>query len=150
MIRGAGPVRRRNLGLLFGPREAGCWEFLLGQAWISCLVAAAIGWLAHSPVAWKVARGCFAEAMSITLLLTSVAQWVWLEERFPQIPDACFTTVGYMALAFFPLLFVNAFFSSPLLSLLALACFAIPLFLLVLSLLTRIFLALGERLRGPR
>ncbi|MBX3171206.1 MAG: hypothetical protein KF760_27605 [Candidatus Eremiobacteraeota bacterium] len=67
-------MRQRGLGLLFGPREGGCWEFLLCQAWLSGLAASAVAWFTGSRWIWEIARGFLSEAVVITLLLASVAQ----------------------------------------------------------------------------
>lgn len=140
-------MRRANRGLLFGPREAGCWEFLLAQAWSCFLLAAAIGWFTGSLVAWRVASSFFAEGTLLVLLLVSVAQLCWVEERFPRIPGICLQLTGLMVPGFVLFTFAHALSSIPLLALLAFACLAIYGGLLLLSILVRLSLALWDRLR---
>ena len=82
------PVRHCNRGLLFGPREAGCWEFLVFQAFSCGLVASVLGWATGNRTSRHLAGYFWAEGIAIVLLLTSVAQSRWLEERFPRFPQS--------------------------------------------------------------
>ncbi len=136
--------------MLFGPREAGCWEFLLLQAWGFCLIAGAIGWFSGNPVAWKVARGFFAEAFLLTLFLVSVAQSFWVEERFPQIPDRCSELVGYLFVGSLLSLFVGPILQAPVLSVIAGGGFAFLFAQLLFSVVLRLCLfAWGRLHKGP-
>ena len=140
--------RRGNLGLLFGPRESGCWEFLLAQAWGFCLITAAIGWFSGSQVAWKVSRSFLFEGLGITLLLLSVAQVCWVGERFPQIPGGCYNALFYLLVGSSLGMILAGVISSPDLAAVAFGGLTFLLGVLLLSVLTRILLAIWQRLRG--
>lgn len=89
-------MRNRRQGLLFGPREAGCWEFLLGQAWLCALASGAAAYAIRAPALISVAIGFGGEAIGLSLFLLMFAQLFWLEERFPGIPDWCLQVWGWL------------------------------------------------------
>lgn len=90
-------MRNRRRGLLFGPREAGCWHVLLTQAWLCAVIA---GVAAHfTKFVWvqQLALMFASEAVGLTLFLLSVAQAFWFEERFPSL-GWLLQVVGYVFL----------------------------------------------------
>ena len=132
---------RGNRGLLFGPREAGCWQTLLTQAFSCGLLAAALGWWTGNRAAWHIAGSFLSEGLAIVLLLTSAAQLFWLEERFPRVPLAW---IGYSVPAALALLVVGGVCGQVLLAQLGLALLALMLGLLLLSIALRLVLALWD------
>lgn len=144
-MRGSNRSRR---GLLFGPREAGCWEFVLGLGWKCTLVTGLLAWLTGNFVIRQIAGMFFCLSLSTTLLLLSMAQYVWVSERWPSIPDVCYQVAVWLVI-------VSIF--SPLLARLTGQIWIVNwgmlyllgmLTLLLLSLLLRIVLSFWERASG--
>ena len=141
-------INRSRRGLLFGPREAGCWEFVLGLGWLFTLVTGLLAWLTGNSALRHIAGTFFCIALSTTLLLLSLAQSFWVSERWPSIPDFCYQILGWLLIA-------SIF--SPLLARLTDQAWIVNwgvlyllgmLTLLLLSLLLRIGLSFWERASG--
>ena len=135
-------MRHHNRGLLFGQREAGCCQFLLGQAFSFGLIAAVLGWATGNRTSWRLAGSFLAEGVAIVLLLASVAQSCWLEERFPRFPQGW---ISYSVLAAFGLLVTGGVCDNAPMLQLALGFLALMLGVLLLSMLLRLVLSFLAR-----
>ena len=144
-------MRRLNhsrRGLLSGPREGGCWAFLLAQAFLCTLVTGALASITESSVLKTLAEMFLGEAVSITLLLLSLAQSSWVEERWPRIPNACYQLPGWLLVASVLSLVVGNLTGQAWIVHWAIAYVLGMLALLLLSLPLRIVLSLWDRARG--
>lgn len=70
------------------------------------MVTGLLAWLTGNSAIRQIAGMFFCLALSTTLLLLSVAQYVWVSERWPSIPDGCYQVAVWLVIAsiFSPLL----------------------------------------------
>lgn len=91
-------MRSTRRGLLFGPREAGCWTFLLWQSWLCSAVSAGLAWLYPHKLLFEICLSFFSEAAALSLFLLVVAQVFWAEERLKWVPDWFYQLLGWLFL----------------------------------------------------
>ena len=132
-------IHKARLGLLFGPREAGCWQALISQAWLSTLVAGAAAYFTGNSWLRSLAELFLMEATLLSLFLLAVAQLFWLEDRFSNVPAWCWQVFWFLGLGQILCLLLA------LLRPVSLGLFAFLLLCLMVSLLLRLVLWLLGR-----
>ena len=138
-------MRSKRRGLLFGPREGGCWTFLLQQAWLSFAATAGLAWFFQTPLLVGLATAFFSEAIGLTLFLAVVAQLFWAGDELTWIPDQFYQLLGllFVLMLLCPLgdrVLANGVFPQ-----LAFAIFCLLGCLLILSLLLRAVMSLRKK-----
>ncbi|MBT9587748.1 hypothetical protein IV102_30715 [bacterium] len=141
-------INRSRRGLLFGPREAGCWEFVLGLGWLCTLVTVLLAWLSGNSALRQIAGTFFCIALSTTLLLLSLAQSCWVSERWPSIPDVCYQVSGWLLIASLFSPFLAGLTGQVWIARWGMLYLLGMVALLLLSLLLRIVLSIWERASG--
>ncbi len=140
-------MRSNRRGLLFGPREAGCWTFLLQQAWLSCAATAGLAWFFPNPLMVSIAAFFMSEALGLTLFLVAVAQLYWACHTLDWIPDAFYQILGWLFLVMIPCPLAHALMPNQIAMPLMLGILSLFGLLLAISLIIRAVMALRDRLK---
>lgn len=140
-------MRSKRRGLLFGPREAGCWTFLLQQAWLSFAATAGLAWFFPNYLTVGIAAFFMSEALGLTLFLAVVAQLFWASETLNWIPDVFYQILGWLFLVMMLCPLAYALMPNQIARPLMLGILCLFGMLLVISLIIRAIMALRDRLR---
>ena len=143
-------MRSSKRGLLFGPREAGCWSFLLWQSWLCSAVSAGLSWLYPHKLLFEICLSFFSEAAALSLFLLVVAQVFWAEERLKWVPNWFYQLLGCLFLLMMACPIVVVITSIDLFLDVFRALFLLFASLLVLSLILRLLLSVVDRWRGSQ
>jgi hypothetical protein len=140
-------MRSKRRGLLFGPREAGCWTFLLQQSWLSFAATAGLAWFFPTPLMVGIAAFFMSEALGLTLFLVVVAQLFWASYNLMWLPSGFYQILSWLFLVMMLCPLAHALMPNQIAMPLMLGIISLFGLLLAISLIIRAVMALRDRLK---